>query len=326
MRKNDMKLLKQNLHSVTAFAPATCANVAVGFDILGFAMDAIGDTVTLTRRNDTKLTVDKIDSNDSIPLDPDKNVATIVIARMCRDLNLKIGFSTQIKKGIPLSSGLGGSAASTVAALVACNAFLEKPLSNQNLLHYALLGEEAMSGHRHADNVAPCLYGGFTLVHAVEDIQIIQLPIPDLLCVIVHPHLQVATRQARKILKEEMPLKNYVTQSANLAATISALYQRDDTLLQKSLVDVLIEPQRTHFVPGFHKLKNAALQAGALAVSFSGSGPSLFALTKSQDKAQAVGVAIRDTLYDENVISDFWISPIGSKGAYIISELENLKV
>jgi homoserine kinase len=314
--------VKQNMYSVTAFAPATCANVAVGFDILGFAIEGIGDTVTLTRRDDTRLTIDKIDSNESIPLDPEKNIASIMISQLCQDLKLKIGFSIQIKKGVPLSSGLGGSAASAVAALVAYNRFLDQPLSNQELLQYALLGEGAVSGDKHADNVVPCLYGGFTLIHLLDDIEVIKLPIPNLVCVIAHPHIHVATKQARKVLKNTLPLKDYVRQSANLAATISALYQGDDDLLKKSLFDILIEPQRAHFVPGFCEIKNAALKAGALAVSFSGSGPSLFALTKSKKIAIEVVNKMSDNFKQKNIEVDFLTTAISSKGAYVISELE----
>lgn len=313
-----MNPIKQDIFSVTAFAPATCANVAVGFDILGFAIDTIGDTVTLTRREDNKLMIEEIISRESIPLDPKKNIASIVVARMCQDLNLKLGFSIRIQKRIPLSSGMGGSAASAVAALVACNAFLNKALTNQQLLQYALLGEEATSGHKHADNAAPCLYGGFTLIHQMDTIEVISLPIPELICVIVHFHLQIATRQARKILKKQLPLKDYVIQSANLAVTIAALYQGNDALLQKALVDILIEPQRAHLVPEFYRIKNAALQAGALAVSFSGSGPSLFALAKSNELIVRVKNAMLEGL--EPITSDFWISPISSKGAHVISE------
>jgi homoserine kinase len=321
-----MNLIKQNIRSVTAFAPATCANVAVGFDILGFAIENIGDRVTLTRGddNDTKLTIVEIDSQEPIPLESDKNTASIGIAQMCRDLKLQIGFSITIHKGIPLSSGIGGSAASAVAALVACNAFLCQPLSNLELLQYAILGEEVISGHRHVDNAAASLYGGFTLIHRREALEIIPLPIPDLWCVIAHPHLRVATKQARQVLKKHVPLEDFVTQSANLAATIAALYRGDEALLQRALTDVLIEPQRAHFVPGFYEIKTAALQAGALAVSFSGSGPSLFALTKSKEIAEKVISTMRNNFTNENIMSEFWVSPISSKGAHIISQQEDL--
>src|SRR5437868_1621897 len=186
-------------HSVTAFAPATCANVAVGFDVLGFAFAEVGDTVTLTRRDDNKLVIESIESNESLPFAVEKNTATLVIQKLCADLQINTGFSIYINKGIPLSSGMGGSAASAVAALFACNAFLTQPLSAHELAKYALFGEELASGHQHADNIVPCIFGGLTLIHSVNPVKVVQLPIPDVYCVLIHPHLHVSTMQARKV-------------------------------------------------------------------------------------------------------------------------------
>lgn len=313
-----MDLINSNVHSVTAFAPATCANVAVGFDILGFALLDVGDYVTLELRHDHKIIIDSIISKDSLPFSTDNNVASYVIKKLCQDLKIDIGFSIKIKKGIPISSGMGGSSASAVAALVAFNAFLLKPLSLHELAHYALLGEELVSGHQHADNIIPCIFGGFTLIHSLHPLDVIQLPIPDLYCVLIHPHLQVSTMQARKILKHEVPLKDYVKQSANLASFISALYSNNISLLQKSLMDVLIEPQREHFVPGFYKIKKAALQAGALGASFSGSGPSLFALAKNNSDADEISKVMKEQFQIENIISDCWVSRISKNAARVI--------
>ena len=217
---------------------------------------------------------------------------------------------------------MGGSAASAIATLVAFNKFLSCPISNHEIIQYALLGEEITSGHRHADNIVPCLYGGFTLIHATNTLEVIPLPIPDLFCVIVHPHLHVATKEARSVLKDQLSLKDHVTQSANLAATIAALYRKDDALLQKVLCDILIEPQRAHFVPGFYRIKNAALQAGALAVSFSGSGPSLFALAKSKKIADTVCAIMTENF--KNIGSDTWISRIALKGAHSVSVIRGI--
>jgi len=312
-----MNSINTNIHSVTAFAPATCANVAVGFDILGFALENVGDYVTLNCHDDNKFVIESINSNEALPLDTDRNTASLVIKKLCRDLKLNIGFSIKIKKGIPLSSGMGGSAASAVAALVACNAFLNTPLSSHELAQYALLGEELASGQQHADNIVPCIFGGLTLIHSLNPIGVVQLPIPDLYCVLIHPHLHISTMDARKILKSELPLKDYVKQSANLAAFIAALYSNNISLLQKSLTDVLIEPQRAQFVPGFYNIKKAALEAGALGVSFSGSGPSLFALAKHKSDAHEISKVMSEQLKCENIDSDCWVSRISKDAAHV---------
>lgn len=312
-----MAILK-NIHSVTAYAPATCANVAVGFDILGFSADVIGDYVTLTRRQDNVIVIDKIESKKKLPLDPEKNVASAVVKKICQDLNIRQGFSLQLRKGISLSSGMGGSAASAVSAIFALNAFLEQPLTNNELIKYALYGEAIACGYPHADNVVPCMMGGFTLTHSTDPLDIIHLPIPNCFYIIIHPHLEVDTKLARSVLKDELPLKDYVQQSANLAAFIAALYKDDLVFLKKALTDVLIEPRRAALVPSFYKIKNAAIEAGALGVSFSGSGPSLFAFAVDKSTAEFISDAMVRAFASENIIADAYINKISAKGARII--------
>ncbi len=310
-------MIKKNIHSVTAFAPATCANVAVGFDILGFAFHAVGDSVTLTRRNDNKIVIEKIDSTEKLPSEIERNTASVVIQKVCEDLRVNHGFSLHIHKKIPLSSGMGGSAASAVAALVAFNAFLESPLTAHQLAQYALLGEEVASGHQHADNIVPCIFGGFTLVQSASPIAVIKLPTPDVTCILVHPHLHVPTREARSVLAASISLKDYIKQSANLAAFISCLYSNDKAILKTSLTDILIEPQRAQFVPGFYAIKQAALEAGALGVSFSGSGPSIFAFADNEAEAANIANAMCDQLKLLNMNYDYWISSISDQAAHV---------
>jgi homoserine kinase len=312
-----MPTIKNNIHSITAFAPATCANVAVGFDILGFAFEEVGDYVTLTLREDNMISITTITSAESLPLDVDKNTASFVIQRICEDLALKVGFSIQIQKGIPVSSGMGGSAASAVAALVAFNGFLDEPLSQAELVRYALFGEELASGQAHPDNIVPCIYGGLTLIHSTVPLEVINLPVPNIFCVLIHPHLQVSTNDARKILQDKVSLKDHIKQSANLAAFIAALYEKNLELMKKVLTDILIEPQRAQFVPGFYKAKIAALKAGALGASFSGSGPSMFAFAKEKNVALTIAEAMQTELKIENINSDLWISRIGHEAAHI---------
>ncbi len=313
-----MNRLKDSLEKVSAFAPATCANVAVGFDCLGFAFPAIGDYVTLMKRMDRKIVIDAVHSKEPLPLDPLKNTAAVAIMHLCKALDLDIGFSIEIHKGLPLSAGLGGSAASAVAAVVACNAFLKHPLSKEELADFALLGEKTASGSAHADNVIPCLFGGLTLIASQQPLQVIQLPLPPIYCVLLHPHLHIATRDARAILNPQVLLADHVQQSASIATFISALYQGDLSLLKIALQDRLIEPQRSHFIPAFHEMKQAALQNGALGMSLSGSGPTVFAWAKTEEGAHQIADAMKQALQKENTQSDCWIGPISTKAAHVL--------
>lgn len=317
-----------SFQSVTAFAPTTCANVAVGFDILGFAFGVTGDTVTCSPREDNQVVITSIDSKYALPFETKKNTASVVVEKCCQDLNLKTGFSLEIKKGIPLSSGMGGSAACAVAALVALNAFIKPALSLEALAQYALLGEKTASGQAHADNLVPCLWGGFTLVppfgHS-SNMEVINLPVPALSCVLIHPHCEVSTKSARKILKKNISLKNHVEQSGYLAGFISALYQKDFQLLQKSLQDVVIEPQRAKLIPGFDEMKKAAMNNGALGFSLSGSGPSVFAFAHTEKAAKKIAAAVQLELKKKNIGSDVWISPLTktcTRGARVIKKIK----
>lgn len=315
-----MMSINPNINSATAFAPATCANVAVGFDILGFALQDVGDTVTLTKRNDSKITIALIDSEHSLPMDVDKNTASYVIKKITEELRLNIGFDIKIKKGIPLSSGMGGSAASAVAALLAFTGFLNvnSPLSREQLARFALMAEEMSSGQAHADNIVPCLWGGFTLIKSVNPIDVIALPIPEnLFYVVIHPDLRVSTKEARKVLSDKVLLNDAVKQSAHLAVFISGLYTGNMVGCRHFLDDVLIEPQRAHLIPGFHDIKAAALKAGALGFSFSGSGSSVFALAESLEEASDVRDAIQSQFKKHNINSTDHVSRISKQAAYI---------
>ncbi len=312
MQNNDLK-------TVTAYAPATCGNAIVGFDILGLAIAGVGDKVTLTRRPDNALVISRITGNDAIPLEPKKNIASAVIAQLLADLNLDWGFDIELQKGIPLSSGMGGSAASAAAALVALNQFISTPLPLPQLAHYAMLGEGLFSGQAHPDNIVPALYGGITLITQLEPIHVVSLPVPEVICVLVHPHLELTTREARKILAATVPLKTHCVQSAHLAGFISALYEHDLNLMQQSLQDVLIEPQREQLVPGFIAAKQAALGQGALGASLSGSGPTVLAFARDQAQGKQIGAAMQEGFKLHGITSDLYLSPISQKGAGIVS-------
>jgi homoserine kinase len=309
----------------TAFAPATVANVAVGFDILGFALEQIGDQITVERLNKkpegSPVFIEDISGfESSLPWEAHLNVATAGLLKLHEDHSLNYCFRVRIKKGIPIASGMGGSAASAIGALVAANALLDSPLSKNEILHYAMIGETLASGSGHLDNIAPCLYGGLTLIRDTDPLEILTIPVPKkILCVLVHPHLQLETRKSRAALRPEITLKQHVKQTANFGGFLIGCFQEDIELLSRSLKDVLIEPQRASLIHGFNAAKEAALSAGALGVSISGSGPSVFAWVTSQDLGKKVAQALVDSFRNSGIKSDFWISPINVEGAKLIS-------
>ena len=306
--------------SITAFAPATVANVAVGFDVLGFALDAVGDTVTLKKTTDIgKIEIESIKGLEGLPYDPAKNTATVGLVKMLQELGLPFGFKVSIEKGIPLSSGMGGSAASSVAAVVAANGFLPNSLTKSELLRFALEGERAASGAIHADNVTPSLFGGLTLIRSTDPIDVINIPYPKLFCVLIHPDIKVETKYARSVLATHLSLHQFVQQSAHLASFIAGCFQQDIELIKRSCKDFVIEEQRAHLIPGFYEVQSAALKANALACSISGSGPSIFALAANEQDCKLIKDAMI-LAFNKSGISklDSWISPINQIGARII--------
>lgn len=309
--------------SATAFAPATVANVGVGFDILGFAIEGLGDRVTVSRSSSPGVQIEKmsgLSDSDAIPLDPEKNTAGVPLLKMLAELNPGFGFSVKIEKNIPLGSGLGGSAASAVGAVVAANALLPKPLALAKLLNFALEGEAIASGAKHADNVAPCLFGGLTLSTPGENPEVSRLPYPkELYCVVVHPSMRLDTQVARAALKSDLSLKLHVQQSARLAAFIAGCCTSDLDLIHRGLEDVLVEPQRARLIPGFLEVKKAALISGALGASISGAGPSVFALMRDRESA----VKARDGMIAAfetagGLSAKGYLSPISMRGAYLL--------
>ena len=317
------------MKSATAFAPATVANVAVGFDILGFAIESVGDVVTVSITDNASVRINEIldatgdPASLELPLDAERNAATVGLVKLREDLRLDFGFQVGLRKGIALGSGMGGSAASAVGGLVAANSLLETPLPRETLMKYALLGEQAASGASHPDNIAPCLLGGMTLVLSGEPFRYVLLPVPEeILTVIIHPRIRVDTRRARAILKADVSLADHVRQSASLAGFISGCFTHDVEMIRQSLDDFLIEPQRASLIPGFAEVKAAALQQGALGASISGSGPSVFALVTSDQTAARVRDAMEAAFRAQGVSEvDSWISPVNRQGARIIDEV-----
>ena len=308
------------LNTVKVFAPATCANVIVGFDVLGFAVDGLGDELTLKKSHVPGLEIESITGIEHIPFAVNKNTATVALNAMLEFLNIEQGFNINIKKGIPLSSGLGGSAASSVAALIALNRFLIKPLPIEQLVEFALLGEQTACGSKHADNVIPCLYGGMTLIESTDPLRAINLPLLPLHVVFIHPHIQLETRDSRAVLHDSISLSIFTKQNARMASFISALYEENYERLELCLVDELIEPMRAHLIPYYYDVKSAAYQYGALACSISGSGPTLFAYARTEQIAQKVAYGMVQKFKTKGIQCDSVITSMAKIGARVVDE------
>lgn len=307
------------MNSVQVFAPATVGNAAVGFDILGFAVDGIGDRITVKKISEPKVVIESITGfPNTIPLEPAKNTAGCAVAAFIRERKLKHGYTISIKKGIPLSSGLGGSAASAVGAVVGANALLDHPLAKEDLIPYILEGEAVSSGSPHADNAVPCLMGGLTLILPTDPPSVVPIPVPDgISVVVVHPHLEIPTKEARAILRPDLHLKTHILQSANLAGFIAGCFKNDLKLLRQTLMDVLIEPQRSKLIPGFDAAKQAAMELGAIGFSISGSGSTVFAWSDSKQNAEQVKNAIVKAFLDHELSADAWVTSLCHEGARV---------
>jgi homoserine kinase len=308
-----------NATTATAFAPASAGNVAIGFDILGFAVDALGDKVSVARTDKRGLTISSITGTTvELPRDPERNTAGRAVQAMQQALDLPFGFDMRIEKGIPLGSGLGGSAASAVAAVVAANAVLPKPCTKLELLKFAMHGEAVASGSMHVDNIAPSLFGGLVLTVGIDNPHVKQIPVPNAVrAVMVHPHMFLSTKEARSILRSSVAMSDFVWQTAHLAGFIAGCYTDDIELIRTSLEDVVIEKQRQTLIPGFADVRHAAMATGALGCSISGAGPTVFAWAL-EHQATAVLAAMRAEFARHNVPIDEWIIEINSPGARVI--------
>jgi len=303
----------------TAFAPASVGNVAIGFDILGFAIDALGDRVTVVRRAAAGVEIGSVRGvAGELPRAAPDNTAGRALLALQEAVRPDFGLRVEIDKGIPLGAGLGGSAASAVAAVVAANALLPQPLSRLELLRFAMAGEAVASGARHADNIAPSLFGGLVLTVGIDHPRVKQIPVPKgIRAVVVRPHMFLATAKARAILKLSVEMSDFVWQTANLAGFISGCYTDDLDMIRASFEDVVIEPQRAALIPGFHAVRRGAMEAGALGCSISGAGPSMFAWTL-ESAAPAVLAAMRREFARHSLATDEWLVDVRSAGARVI--------
>jgi len=306
------------LEEIKVFAPATVANVGCAFDILGFALENIGDEMIFRKTNHPGV---KIISKGlgNLPAEPQKNVAGVVAIEMLKKEDGSFGVEIEINKLINPGSGIGSSAASASGAAYGLNELFGKNYSIHELIHFAMLGEALASGAMHADNVAPAITGEFSLIRGYNPLDMIVIDAPqDLYCTIIHPQIEIKTKEAREMLPKQVPLKDAVIQWGNVAGLIAGLYQSDYKLIGRSLKDIIIEPQRAKLIPGFPELKQAAMDSGALGCSISGSGPSVFALSEGEQRAQAIHNSFNEVYKNKGIDYNLFVSKIGKQGSRLI--------
>jgi len=310
------------MKEITVHAPGTVANVACGFDILGFALQSPGDEITVRLTNGDAVTIEKMECSQPLPKEADENVASVAVLAMLDHLEMEQGVEIDIKKGIKPGSGIGSSAASSAGAVVALNELLGKPCSMEQLVTFAMEGERVASGSAHADNVAPAIMGGFILVRDYDPLDIIRLETDlQLHAVVLHPDIEIKTSDARNLLRQQISLKKAVQQWGNVAGFVAGLLKNDLSLISRSMVDVIIEPIRSILIPSYGEIRKAALNAGALGCSISGSGPSVFALCEDEEIAKSVADHIEDVYCNIDVAFDIYQSAINLEGSRIKSDI-----
>lgn len=302
------------MNEIRLFSPATVANVSCGFDVLGFCLDSIGDEMVIRKTAEKGIRITKIEGYD-LPFEVKKNVAGVSALAMYEAAKPDCGFEIEIYKHIKPGSGIGSSSASAVGSVYGMNVMLGNPFSKTELTAFAMKGEAVASQSEHADNIAPALFGGFTLVKSLDPLEILQIPTPsDLFAVVIHPQIEIKTSDARKILPETILLKNAITQWSNVGSLVHGLHTNDYDLISRSLKDVVVEPCRSQLIQGFEDIKKAAIENGALGTGISGSGPSVFSLCKSEATALKVEKTIRETYQNQNIPFEIYVSKINLDG------------
>jgi len=307
------------LKEIKIFAPATIANLACGFDVLGLALDSVGDEMIIRKCEAKGIYITKIIGQD-LPLETEHNVAGVAALALCEKLNLDFGFEIEIYKNIKPGSGIGSSAASSAGAVWGINELLGKPFSVLELTQFAMEGERLASGNAHADNVAPALFGGVILVRSYTPLDVIKLPCPnELYATVIHPQIELKTADSRKILKPQINIKDGITHWGNVGAFVAGLYTNNYELIGKSLVDVVAEPQRADLIPLYYELKKILLKEGVLGVGISGSGPSIFALSKGKDMAEKAAGNMQEIYKKLDINFDIHISKVNEQGIKVIN-------
>lgn len=305
------------MSTISIQAPATIANLVCGFDILGLALETPYDIMEVTLKEEPNITFSNSNSYQ-LPTNPTENVAGVALLAMMQAYQQPIGFHVHINKQIKPGSGLGSSAASSAGAVFAANQLLGKPFSQQQLIEFAMQGEKLASGSAHADNVAPCLMGGVTLIRSASPLDIVSLGTPNLFVTVVHPQIEIKTSDARKILRKEVLLKDAIHQWGNIAGLVSGILKNDAALIARSLEDVIIEPIRSILIPAFHQVKQQSLQVGALGGGISGSGPSIFMLSDNQISALAIETEMQQIYQTLCIDYKTYVTTINSSGIKIM--------
>jgi len=307
------------MNGVRLFSPATISNLSCGFDVLGLCLETIGDYMEITKSKKKGIYITSI-IGEKVPYDVKKNVAGVASEALIDSLNPDFGFEIKIDKKIKPGSGIGSSAASSVGAVVGINYLLGNPFKPEELIPYALEGEKLACGSEHADNVAPAILGGITLVRSTKPIDIIKLPIPkNLKAVIIHPKIEIKTADARKVLDKSIPLEKASQYWANLGAFVSSLYENNYELMKKSIVDNIIEPKRSQLIPMFDSLKQIANDNDSIGCGISGSGPSVFSLANGLKTAKIINNSFKKIYEETGIPFKTYVSDINKSGVKILS-------
>ena len=303
---------------ITVNAPGTIANLVCGFDILGLCLQEPHDVMEVKLLEEKKVIIESLDGYP-LPSDPKLNTAGAPLLEMLAELDIPLGFHVTIRKHIKPGSGIGSSAASAAGAVVAANHLLGNPFSKTELVQFAMAGEKVASGVKHADNVAPCIYGGVTLIRSIFPIDIIPIPSPDLFVTLVHPQIEVRTSDARQILRKEVLLKDAIKQWGNIAGLVAGFMLKDFELIGRSLEDVIIEPVRSILIPGFDEVKRRCKEAGALGGGISGSGPSIFMLSINETTAIEVETVMKEVFNKIGIDYHTYVTTINKSGVAVAS-------
>ncbi|MDI5897115.1 homoserine kinase [Flavobacterium sp. LB2P84] len=307
------------MNEIKIFCPATIANLSCGFDVLGLCLETAGDEMIIRKSDIKGIRITKIVGAD-LPLETEKNVAGVSALAMLEAIETEFGFEIEIYKHIKAGSGIGSSAASSAGAVFGINELLGRPFTRKELVLFAMQGEKLASGNAHADNVAPALLGGFTLVRSSNPLDIIKIESPsELYATVVHPQIELKTSDARSVLKQTVSLKSAITQWGNVGGLIAGLYTKDYDLIGRSLHDEIVEPLRSVLIPGFDLIKQTALENGALGSGISGSGPSIFALSKGEATANKIAKAMSAVYDTMNLPYEIHVSKVNDEGMKILS-------
>ncbi len=305
-------------NSIKIFSPATVANVSCGFDVLGFCLETIGDEMIITKTDKKGIHITKIEGFD-LPFEAENNVAGVSALALIADAKPDFGFDIEIYKNIKPGSGIGSSSASAAGSVFGINQLLGNPYNKTQLTNFAMKGEALASKCEHADNIAPAIFGGFTLVKSCNPLEVLQLPTPpDLYAVIIHPQIEIKTAEAREILPETVPLKNAITQWSNVGSLVHALHTNDYDLLSRSLIDVIVEPYRSKLIPHFNDVRLQAIKHGALGCGISGSGPSIFSLCRGNEIAQNVAKGVEEVYKPSGISFEVYVSKVNIEGIKIL--------